>query len=407
MVCRRIYGRKLQRRKTMQLGFRFGILAAVLALGILGIQAVHAVDAQPQATDLEVTLAMAQSEAWEGERVVWQVSLMNSSDKVLSEVKLGPAGETWFWPEGAATVGALSRGDRIVLEVPAVALESGEIWPTLVAEWMAGGTKCSLLVTAGHSLLVRPVREAVEGQVLLGRGTVYRGETLPLQVQIANSSPFSLTGVALTGQGTDLKWEGIQSSEDLPAGETRTTFLSPKVVGDYPRAVLAVEFHWIDAADRASTAWLQLKSESAQIKRRIPADIPWSAFMAIAGFLLGWLTWWLQHRKERSESQQVNCERVLGMLSLIQVQARHGADEGTEVALDLVQKLFSEEGLYAALERLEKRAAGVVACIHDIWQAAYGHNTGMHHPDGAPRTEVLRRKTEQLDVLLRDLRCGD
>jgi hypothetical protein len=391
----------------MRFRLRIGVLATILAFGMLIVQAVHATNSPSTATPLEISLSTSVSEIWEGDRLEWQVSLKNVSELVLSEVTLSPAGQAWFWPEGPLTTGALSAGQGIVVEVPVVPLQDGDVWPALVATWKVEETGYSLLVSADHSLRVRPVREAVEGQVLLQRGTVYRGEHLPLQVWIANHSPFPLTGMTVVGQGTDLKWDGISAGEDVPAGETTTISLSPQVDGDNPQAVLALEFDWIDAADRKASARILLESDSVQIKRRVPIDIPWSAVTAIVGFLLGWLTWWLQHRQEQKEARQINCERALGMLSLIQVQAWHGADEGTEIGLDLVQKLFSEEGLYAALERLATRASGLKDCVHDIWRATHEHNVSIHCPDGARRTQVLRDKSKQLDAILRDLKCEE
>ena len=106
--------------------------------------------------------------------------LKNLSDQKLHEIKLTPTGDAWFWPEGVVTSSGLSAGHGIVVEVPVVPLQDGEVLPTLVTEWKVNETWHSVLVSANRPLRVRPVRDAVQGQVLLEKETVYRGEDLPL-----------------------------------------------------------------------------------------------------------------------------------------------------------------------------------------------------------------------------------
>lgn len=389
----------------MRIRFVASLLATLFAL-LLHVQIARAEDMPTADAGLHAKVSTAQSEAWVGESIVWQVSLINLSDADFSRIRLRPTGDAWSWPGGEVAMEALSPGEGIVIEVRGVTLEEGEVWLALRVDWTAEKTRHSRLVTMDRPLLVRPIRQAIGGQILLDRSTVHRGDDLPLTVQIINNSPFPLIGVTVTGQGTDLVWGQPAAGVDVPAGEARDISLAPRVDGDNPQANLVVDFDWVDAAGKAASAQLLLESEQIHSKPRIPIDIPWNTVMVIVGFVLGQLSWWLQFRQERQERRRVNCERALGMLHLVQVQARHGADAGAEVPLDLLQKLFSEQGLYAAIKRLEKRTPGLSSCVGHLWKAAYQHNVCIHHPDGAERQKALQVQVERLELVLPGIKCN-
>jgi hypothetical protein len=130
-----------------------------------------------------------------------------------------------------------------------------------------------------------------------------------------------------------------------------------------------------------------------------PSDFRVPLLVAILG-AGGWLikTW-----RENRIRLQARRERVAGLLAMGQFEAQHGAEQGTEVYLESLQALFSEENLYRGLHDLGKRHRGLTAQVRGLWQAARSHNAGLAQPGAAMRAAMLLTKANKLKETLKEL----
>lgn len=381
------------------------ILVTVTAFCIGGSKTANAVGGTQTVPDLEIAITTAQSEAVEGDLVWWQVSLTNVSETTLTQVEIQPTGQTWFWPDGTQTIDSLLEQDSIVFEIRAVPLKTGEVWPTLKVLYVVGEAHRSISATADHPVSIMSVRALVETEVVPRRATARVDQPLSMEVCITNRSPFTLTNVSLRGMGADMEWGEATDVGDLPPNATSSTPLTPTIQGESPQAILALEYHWSDATGKSLSEKKMLRGDPLDVKRTLWSEIPLSAITALLGALVGFVSWGVNVYHGQRQRERVNRERVRGMLQMIRIQAAHGAEEGVQVPLDLLQQLFSEEGLYAALEQLDRKSSdrALVRCVRELWEAAHRHNAGIEHPGGAARTTDLRGKAEILANYLREM----
>ena len=382
-------------------------LATVIAFGIGGSKTANAVGGTQTVPDLEIAITTAQSEAVEGDLVWWQVSLTNMSETTLTQVEIQPTGQAWFWPGGAQTIGSLLEQEGIVVEIPTVPLKTGEVWPTLKVLYVVGKAHRSILATANHPVSIMSMRALVEAEVVPRRATTRLDQPLPMEVCITNRSPFTLTNVSLQGMGADMEWGKATAAPDVPPNATSSIPLTPTIQGESPQAILALEYHWSDATGKGLSEKTILRGDPLDLEETFLSQVSPSAVLAIIGALLGLGTWSLKSLYERRQRRMVNRERVRGMVHMIAVEAKHGAEEGVRVSLDPLQQLFNEENLYAALKQLDGslKHRDLVLCVQELWEAAHRHNTGIEHPGGAARTTGLRGKADVLADHLREMKC--
>lgn len=391
----------------MRLPHWFTKLVTITIVCVWGIKTANAAGGMQTIPDLEIAIAMAQSEAVGGDLVWWQVSLTNASETTLTQVEIQPTGHAWFWPDGAQTIDALLGRDSIVVEIPAVPLKTGEVWPTLKVSYVVEKAHHSILATADHFVRITPVSASVEAEVVPRRATVRLDQPLPLEVCITNRSPFTLTNVSLRGMGADVEWGEATDVGDLPPNATFSIPLTPTVQGESPQAILALEYHWSDATGKSLRERKVLWGDPLEFNMEEPflSQVSPNVVLAMIGALLGLGTWSVKSLYERQQRRLVNSERVRGMLHMITVEAKHGAEEGIQVSLDPLQQLFNEEDLYATLKQLDKnlKRGNLVRCVQELWEAAHRHNVGIEHPGGAVRTTDLRDKAEILANRLREM----
>jgi hypothetical protein len=382
-------------------------LTTVTAFCIEVSETANAVDETRTVPDLEIAITTAQTEAVEGDLVWWQVSLTNVSETTLTQIEIQPAGQAWSWPDGAQFIGSLLELDSIVVEIPAVPLKTGEVWPTLKVLYIVRKAHRSISATADHPVSIMSMRALVEAEVVPRRATTRLDQPLPMEVCITNRSPFTLTDVSLQGMGADIEWGKATAAPDVPPNATSSIPLTPTIQGESPQAILALEYHWSDATGKSLSEKKILRGDSFGVKRTLWSEIPLSAITALLGALVGFVSWGVNVYHGQRQRERVNRERVRGMLQMIRIQAVHGAEEGVEVPLDLLQQLFSEEGLYAALEQLDRKSSDrdLVRCVRELWEAAHRHNVGIEHPGGAARTTDLRGKADVLADHLREMKC--
>jgi hypothetical protein len=382
---------------------RLIILAIIFAFCTKGIYTVNAVGGTQTTPDLEIALSTAQSTVSAGDVVWWQVSLSNVSAATLTQVELESIGRSWFWPEGTRLIKALAEQDRVAIEVPAVPLETGKVWPTLRVRYIAGKSHRSILAVANRPVEVIPISALVEAEVVPEQATAHVNHPLPVEVIITNRSPFTITNVNLLGIGADVEWGKAFNTRDMPPRTTTVVALTPTVRGESPAAILSLEYHWTDETDQKSSQRVLLCGDPFDVKKSLWSQIPVSTITALIGILLGLASWGTKGLVERRQREQVTRERVKGMLEIVQVQAEYGAQECVQVSLDLLQQLLSEEGLYTALTQLNQKSEGLVECVQELWQHVHRHNAGIQGRGGGTRTSELRARVERLGVHLRDL----
>lgn len=389
----------------MRLLHWFTTLVTVTVFCVWETKAANAASGVQTVPDLEIAITTAQSEAAEGDLVWWQISLTNMSKTTLTQVEIQPTGQAWFWPDGAKTIDSLLEQESIVVEIPAVPLKSGEVWPTLKVLYFVEKAHRSISATADHPIRIMPVSALVEAEVVRRQATARVDQPLPMEVCITNRSPFTLTNVSLRGMGADMEWGEATDVGDVPPNATSSTPLTPTVQGESPQAILALEYHWSDATGKSLSEQTILRGDPLDVKRTLWSEIPLSAITALLGALVGFVSWGVNVYHGQRQRERVNRERVRGMLQMIRSQAVHGAEEGVQVSLDLLQQLFTEEGLYAALEQLDRKSSDkdLVRCVRELWEAAHRHNAGIEHPGGAVRTTDLRDKAEILAGHLKEV----
>jgi hypothetical protein len=382
----------------MQLLHWLTTLVTITVFCVWGTKTANAVSGMQTVPDLEIVITTAQSEAVEGVLVWWQVSLTNVSETTLTQVEIQPTGQTWFWPDGTQTIDSLLEQDSIVFEIRAVPLKSGEVCPTLKVLYVVGEAHRSTSATADHPVNIIPPSALVEAEVVPRQATARLDQPLPMEVCIINRSPFTLTNVSLQGMGADMEWGEATDVGDLPPNETSSTPLTPTIRGESPQAILALEYHWSDAKGKGLGEKTILRGDLLDVEKTFLSQVSPSAVLAIIGALLGLGTWSVKSLYGCWQRRLVNRERVWGMLHMIAVEAKHGAEEGVRVSLDSLQQLFNEENLYTALKQLDRslKHKDLVLCVQEIWEAAYRHNTGIEHPGGAARTADLRGKADLL-----------
>jgi hypothetical protein len=382
----------------MRLSHWFTTLVTVIAFCAWGTKTANAAGGMQTVPDLEIRITTAQSEAVEGDLVWWQVSLTNMSETTLTQVEIQPTGQAWFWPDGAGTIDSLLEQDSILIEIPTVPLKTGEMWPTLQVLYVVREAHRSISATADHPVNIIPPSALVEAEVVPRQATARLDQHLSMEVCIINRSPFTLTNVSLRGMGADMEWGDVTDVGDMLPNETSSTPLTPTIQGESPQAILALEYHWSDATGKGLSEKAILRGDLLDVKKTLWSEIPLSAITALLGALVGFVSWGVNVYHGQRQRERVNRERVRGMLQMIRIQTAHGAEEGIQVPLDLLQQLFSEEGLYAALEQLDRKSSdrALVRCVRELWEAAHRHNTGIKHPGGAARTADLRGKADLL-----------
>jgi hypothetical protein len=382
------------------------MLATVTAFCIGGSKTAKAVGGMQTVPDLEIAITTAQSEAVEGGLVWWQVSLTNMSETTLTQVEIQPTGQAWLWPDGPQTIGSLPKQDSIVVEIPAVPLKTGEVWPTLKVLYIVGQAHRSTSATADHPVNIISPSALVEAEVVPRRATARVDQPLSMDVCITNRSPFTLTNVSLRGMGADMEWRKATAAPDMPPNATSSIPMTPTIQGKSPQAILALEYHWSDATGKGLSEKTIVRGDSLDVEEAFLSRVSPSAALAIIGALLGLGAWSVQSLYERRQRRLVNRERVWGMLHMIAVEAKHGAEEGVRVSLDSLQQLFNEENLYAALKQLNRslKHRDLVLCVQELWEAAHRHNTGIEHPGGATRTTDLQSKADVLADHLREMK---
>lgn len=358
------------------------------------------------APDLGIAIATAQSEAVEGSLVLWQVSLTNMSETPVTQVEIQPAGQAWFWPDGAKSIGSLPAQDSVVVEIPAVPLKAGPLRPILQVQYVVEDAHCSVSATASHPVSIVPVSTMVGAEVTSRQTTARVGQPLSMEVWITNRSPFTLTDVSLWGVGADMEWGKTTAALDVPPDTTSSIILTPTVRGKNPQAILSLEYHWTNATGQRLSEKRILQSNPFAVEKTFLSQVPLSTITALIGSLLALVPWSINVLYERRQRERVNRERVQGMLHMITVRATHGAEEGVAISLDLMEQLFSEEGLYAALEQLDGRLRdrNLVLCVQELWEAAQSHNAGIKYRGGAARTTDLKSKAMLLSDCLREIK---
>lgn len=389
----------------MRLSHWFTTLVTVTVFCAWGTKTANAASGVQTVPELEIAITTAQSEAVEGDLVWWQVSLTNMSETTLTQVEIQPAGQAWFWPDGAETIDSLQKRDSIVVEIPAMPLKTGEVWPALKVLYVVRKAHRSIFATADHPISIMPMSALVEAEVVPRRATARVDQPLSMEVCITNRSPFTLTNVSLRGMGADMEWGEATDVGDVPPNATSSTPLTPTVQGESPQMILALEYHWSDATGKSLRERKVLWGDPLNVEEPFLSQVSPSAVLAMIGALLGLGTWGIKSLYERWQRRLVNSERVRGMLQMIAVEAKHGAEEGVQVSLDPLQQLFNEENLYAALKQLDRslKRWNLVRFVQELWEAAHRHNAGIEHPGGAVRTTDLRDKAEILANHLREM----
>ena len=372
------------------------ILTTVVGVALSLMWTFYVVSATEAQTEppLDIEIIVAQTEVVLGAPMTWRIILTPCAQVSIDSLELRPGdARTWAWPDGFQAVGGLTN--TVVLDVAAVPLVSGDLHPILEAHYIAGGEMQTQLVMGGTPVHVESVEKLVEAGVIARRGTVRKGDRLPVELWIRNGSPFTLTQVQLDSSSADLPWELQAVLADIPPHKTVRRVLAFIVGGQHPQPRLSVDYAWTDATGSTHSQTMHISGEPVAIEESLIGRIPNEVFGIIVGltagvlstFFTGLIGDWLS----RVLQKKVNRRHVQGLLRLMILQSEHAASNGVDVNLAPLETVFKEEGLFTVLER-DKLAQHV----RDLWRKAERHNSGLNQPGGAQRTEELCEAAQAL-----------
>ena len=362
---------------------------------------------------LTVAVAAVQSEAIEGEQTWWQITLTNESASRITQIEFGPAGHVWTFPHRASPVDILAQDRNTSVETAAIPLKAGDLRPAIGVTYTVGSETHYQIAVADDVVHVLPVNGLIDCSAVPQQVAARRGKPLPVQVWISNRSPFPLTDLGLSGLGNSLLWSPAAAVGDLSSGQTSSLTLVPTVLAERPQIALSLSYRWRDVTGGEHVGRALCQSDPVPLEEPWWKQIPISATTGLIGTLVGGLTglvpWLIREGHERRKARQTNRERVLGMLKMITMEALCGANQGVSVPLVLLEKLFSEEGLFAALKDLDKALSRtesgeeLVTCVQLIWETAYLHNDRRKEPYGTGRSTDLRDQAQRLSKYVRQL----
>lgn len=372
------------------------ILTTVVGVALSLMWTFYVVSATEAQTEppLDIEIIVAQTEVVLGAPMTWRIILTPCAQVSIDSLELRPGdARTWAWPDGFQAVGGLTN--TVVLDVAAVPLVSGDLHPILEAHYIAGGEMQTQLVMGGTPVHVESVEKLVEAGVIARRGTVRKGDRLPVELWIVNDSPFKLTEVELHGSGTDTAWDELTSPLEILPHHTHMQVLYAKIDGERPRPQLNIRYVWTDAMGKSHKESLSVSGEVLTLSEFVIKE-PWRTVLSVlggvvTGSLIALIPAYFREKRERKRQKEANCSYVAGLLRLMVLQSQHAADTGVSADVGPLRTIFEKEGLFSVVGE-----AGLTENVRDLWRAAERHSSGLNQPGGAQRSERLRETARAL-----------
>jgi len=378
-------------------------IVAILSVVLCLWNVFHILAAQPRQAELplDVTITIAQTEITVGAPMTWRITLTPQGQQCIGSIELQPGDvRVWAWPNDIKTAASLTN--TLVLDMSAIPLASGDLYPILEVRYTFGRDTQTQLVVGDEPVHVQPVETHVEAGVVVGQGTVHNGDRVPVELWIRNSSPFTLTQVQIHGSGTDLEWEVPAGPIEVPAGETYSQVLHARVRGEHPHPGLSIQYAWTDATDTPHAQYLNVSGETLALAEATIKE-PWSIIIGVlTGSLVALIPAWIRELLSRRHQEQANRRNVRGLLRLMVLQSEHAADNGIPVDLALLEAVFKEEGLYAIVDEDE-----LAENARNLWKKAERHNTGLNQPGAVQRAKELHKAAQELAKKLDMSSTGD
>jgi len=419
------------------------IAGMFLVLGLWGPVDLCAEGNGRETSPLEVALFTERTEAVVGEKIPWQISLMNVSGGEMSNVSVYPVGSAWKWrgqPDPRLTL--MPQGQE-TLSLYGVPRHTGDLSPLFRVSYGSSGITNTVIIQAAPPVHIVPVNERVHVELILPSNVAWWDNVIHGEIRITNRSPFTLTCSELRALNAGIELvEPARLKQVVLPGRTHPIAVVLRIRDHQSGPRLAFAYTWTDHAE--------LENHEEIIVRAAPlgAREGWWNWLVrnpvLATALLGALGWWIKSGFDRHLQEQLDKKRCEGILQMVAFDAKQAADEGTKVDLAEIKKVFSDKDLFVAMEQLDgelsqhtavrlwqwfKRAlhSPVRLCrwlkrvlrrphygqetgttsdnVHvqlvlALWQAARDHNAGLEHPWGASRVRELKQCAEKLANLL-------
>lgn len=395
------------------------------------------VHAQEEESSLDVDIATVRPQVVEGQAIWLQITLVNRSALAMTHVTVAPAGHGWTEGQKVESIEKLPPGRRDI-QLDAVPLTVGEIYPTVGVTYTIDGETYHQLARSGDAVQVEPLSSLVECRVVHQRTAGRQGRSLPMEVWVTNRSPFTLTSLDLEGIGDTLQWATIPPIADLLPQKTTTMVVSPTVRSKHIRVGVLLSCRWTDEQGVERSGTRLCESDTIAIQEEWWEQVLKSV-TGLGGILIpalvGLAVWLIQDLVGRWKAYQANRDCALGMLHIIATQTLHGANRGAKVSLDMMEKLFTEKGLYVALRGLDRQLrrkkaladlinsvrqsrrktslrgsdresqskTGLIDGVRQIWQTAYLHNEQLAESYGSGHAADLGSQAQHVQQLLQTL----
>ncbi len=290
-----------------------------------------------------------------------------------------------------------------VLTITAIPLVNGDLTPILEAHYVVDGVAQTQLVVGDAAVHVETVEMYVDAGVIVEQGTVQEEDRLSVQVWIRNRSPFTLMLVDVRGNGADLAWEDSISSSTIAASDMFNGVLTATVTGPHPRPQLSTWYTWTDKSGTIYTRTLHLEGKEVAITDDILDRIPDELFGMIVGLIAGvlstFLGGWVKDYLAQMSQKRVNQQHVQGLLEMVTRNSEYAANSGEKVALEPLDTIFQEEGLFTVLQKYKLNTD-----VYNLWSTAKRHNDGLNAPGGAQRAQSLAESAKKVRILLQTMR---
>jgi hypothetical protein len=349
---------------------------------------------QNSSPPLRVELTVTENPIMEGVEVIWYVTLI--PNQTIQNLLLRPGlDNNWVWLNDVPTVATLTNTQ--VVEISAAPQVTGELTPSLVAEFTTEDSSQSIFASSVKPVTVKPITDYIVADMSVLQGFARMGYSLPLEVSIENLSPVTITITDVIRSGSDLAWDEQLQNTVIPSGNKEIFSFSPRVAGKNPQPMVTLKYNWINAQGETQTDEISIKGELIQLSESLFNASFWAAIIGvIVGGFVTFGTQWLKALDDRRQQRKRDREQVCGILTRMCLRAEYAAASGSEMNINLFETVFETGGLHSVAQDFR-----LLDSIQTLWSAAESHNDGLQQPGGLERSKALHDAAQRLKSKLK------
>jgi hypothetical protein len=281
------------------------------------------------------------------------------------------------------------------LAVPVTALTAGQLTPILEVSYALSETVHSQFITAAIPLNVVPPMEQVEAEILPVTGVTRINDTFTTTLWIKNRTPFTLTDIQVQDLGGAVGWRNLPTVIAILPNEAQALPMSGSVSDVAFQPSLGIAYDWQDDLGRAHHHTTHLTGAAYSLRPNFWVDIPRDIFAIFLGVFSSVVTTFFTRLVEdwirRREEEEDNRQRAYGILNLTVLHVIHAIQRGTQVSLEMLEEVFTDEGLHEVLVKDQ-----LLKDVKILWKRVEEHNTELTKPGGSYRTARLKDAVEQI-----------